>query len=71
MWRILEDRDGCLWFGTNGGGVSLYDGQVFQTLTAADGLGGNVVQGVLEDRNGDLWFGTNNGVTRYHKPVTT
>jgi len=61
---ILQDREGYLWFGTNGG-VSRYDGRTFTTFTARDGLVNNVVNSILQDREGVLWFGTNGGVSRY------
>ena len=68
---ILEDREGYLWFGTEDGGVSRYDGQSFRTFTTADGLAHNHVSAILEDRQGNLWFGTGGwsaeggGVSRY------
>ena len=68
---ILEDKEGYLWFGTEDGGVSRYDGQSFVTFTTKDGLAGNCVTSILEDREGNLWFGTGgwdvegNGVSRY------
>jgi hypothetical protein len=66
---IFQDREGYLWFGTYGGGVSRYDGKAFQTLTRWDGLAHNVVERIFQDRDGYLWFGTNDGVTRYRPPV--
>jgi len=68
---ILEDREGYLWFGTEDGGVSRYDGQSFTTFTKEDGLAGNGVTSILEDREGYLWFGAGgwnvegSGVSRY------
>ncbi len=63
---ILEDHDGNLWFGTGGGGVSMYDGNAFTHYTEKEGLSNNIVWTVLEDRNGNLWFGTyGGGISRY------
>jgi hypothetical protein len=39
----VMDRKGNLWFGTQGGGVSRYDGYTFTTYTTAQGLGNNSV----------------------------
>jgi DNA-binding NtrC family response regulator len=61
---MLEDRQGHLWFAT-AGGVSRYDGQVFQTLTRRDGLVFDVAQVLLQDRSGTLWIGTEGGLIRY------
>ncbi len=64
VYASLEDREGNLWFGTEGG-VSRYDG-MWTTYTTADGLAYNSVRSILEDSEGNLWFGTDNGtVSRY------
>lgn len=60
------DRRGHLWFGTNGGGVSRYDGNSFTNYSTVQGLAGNAVRSILEDSKGNLWFGTiGGGVTKY------
>lgn len=51
------DKHGNLWFGTEGGGVSRYDGQTFTNFTTAHGLPNNVLRCITEDRKGNLWFG--------------
>jgi len=55
---LLCDRTGALWIGTEGGGVSRYDGVEFSTLTAENGLPGNDVWAIAEDNDGALWFAT-------------
>jgi ligand-binding sensor domain-containing protein len=65
---ILQDRDGDLWFATNGNGVFKYDGVNSQHITTRDGLADNLVRELLEDSKGNLWFGTNNGLTKYTPP---
>ncbi len=63
---ILEDKDGNIWFGTDGGGVSKYDGKSFTHYTDKEGLSNNSVLSILEDKNGNLWFGTSGGgVSKY------
>ncbi len=62
----MEDKDGNIWFGTNGGGVSKYDGKCFTHFTDKEGLSNNDVRSMLEDKNGNLWFGTfGGGVCKY------
>ncbi|HSF54427.1 MAG TPA: two-component regulator propeller domain-containing protein [Algoriphagus sp.] len=61
---ILDSR-GHLWFGTNGGGVSRYDGNTFTNFTSAQGLSGNILRSMLEDSKGNIWFGTISGVSKY------
>ena len=60
------DSRGMLWFGTNGGGVSRYDGKNFTNYTTANGLANNVVLCMTEDKKGNLWFGTSGkGVSKF------
>ncbi|MBT6144255.1 MAG: hypothetical protein HOH74_02425, partial [Gemmatimonadetes bacterium] len=61
---IYQDRNGYLWFGTQGG-VSRYDGTHFTTFTIDDGLAYNGVSAIAEDADGTLWFGTWGGLSRY------
>jgi len=65
VWSILEDKNGNLWFGTLGGGVSKYDGKSFTHFTDKEGLNNNDVRSILEDKSGNLWFGTVGGVSKY------
>jgi len=63
---MLEDKSGNLWFGTQGGGVSKYDGKSFTHFTDKEGLSHNFVFSMLEDKSGNLWFGTwGGGVSKY------
>ena len=71
----IEDDDGTLWFGTTGG-VSLYDGKTFKTLTdygdipvkSTFGQGGDHrdIWDLLKDRHGNWWIATAAGVFRYN-----
>lgn len=58
------DKNGNLWFATDGSGVSSYDGAAFTNYLSAGG-GGVVVYTVMQDRAGNLWFCTQNGASRY------
>ena len=61
---LMQDRDGKIWMGT-GGGISQFDGQVFQNLYREDGLAHAEARDILQDRHGNIWFATEGGVTRY------
>ncbi len=67
VYSIYEDRDGTLWFGTDGAGAVSYDGTNTTIYTAKkDGLCSDRVCTILEDSRGDFWFGTSSGgVSRY------
>ena len=68
-----KDKNGNLWFGTSGGGVSRYDGKSFTNFTSRQGLANNGVKCVIEDTKGNMWFGTNGGgISKYDgKKITT
>jgi len=41
-----------MWFGTGGGGVSLYDGTAWSSMDTRDGLAGNSVGSIHQDKDG-------------------
>nr|MDQ6901935.1 ATP-binding protein [Bacteroidota bacterium] len=66
LYCCYKDRIGNLWFGTNGGGVSRYDGKDFTNYTTAQGLANNIIWCINEDKEGNLWFGTDgSGVSKF------
>lgn len=63
---ITEDRNGNMWFGTEYGGFSKYDGKTFSHFTDKEGLSHVHVLSSLEDKSGNLWIGTyGGGVSKY------
>ena len=63
---LVDDTGRGIWFGTWGGGLSLFDGDAtWRNLTARDGLPGNIVYSLAQDSDGLLWIGTNRGVAAY------
>ena len=74
---ILEASDGSLWIGTvkidiegfGGGGVSHFDGEVWQTYTTQDGLANDAVSSILEATDGGLWVSTYGGISRFDGEV--
>ena len=57
-----DRRDGSVWAGTWGGGLSHFDGETWTVYTTADGLPGNHVFMLHQDPDGEMWVGTNNGL---------
>jgi ligand-binding sensor domain-containing protein len=53
---ILEDQEGNMWLGTDGGGIVKFAGEDFPTFTSDDGLCGNAVMSIAQDQRGRLWF---------------
>ena len=65
MRAIHQDREGFLWFGSPGQGLSQYDSNGFINFTTADGLLSNVIYAIYRDREGFIWFGTDSGISQY------
>ncbi|HRH70826.1 MAG TPA: ATP-binding protein [Flavobacteriales bacterium] len=62
---LLERRDGSIWAGTDGGGLSRIDSTSITTWTTEEGLPNNVVWCMAEDAAGVLWIATLGGLVRY------
>ena len=60
---ISQDNFSNIWFGTNGGGVSIFDGIRFVNFTENDGLISDKVNYILKDNVGDMWVCTNKGIS--------
>jgi len=61
----LEDRDGNLWFSTDGEGVYRFDGKSFTNFTSKDGLFNNTTTTIIQDKSGHILIGTNAGICKY------
>ena len=57
---MYEDRDGNIWFATDGG-AQKYDGLRWTTYTTEDGLAHNRVIKISQARDGAMWIGTGDG----------
>lgn len=68
---IFQDSYGFIWFATQGGGVSRFDGKSFITYSKQDGLVGNDVICITEDKNQNIWIGTVDGVSMFDRKTFT
>src|SRR6185295_18317284 len=64
VYSLLEDREGSLWIGTNGAGVSQLRDGAFTVYGAKEGLSRDFAYTALEDRDGSVWVGTTAGLDR-------
>ncbi len=62
MRARFVDRDGHIWFGSDGRGLSRWDGQHLVRYTTQDGLAHNAIRAIYQSRDGHLWVGTDGGV---------
>ncbi|MEI6948137.1 two-component regulator propeller domain-containing protein [Paraflavisolibacter sp. H34] len=68
---IVEDRDGRIWLGTHGGGITVLDpatGRFTIYNKSTRQLAADAVLSLLEDRQGNIWAGTlNGGLSRWDR----
>ena len=63
--RVLRDRDGGLWIGTQDRGiVHVHQGKT-DVFGPSDGLSGSNVYTIFEDREGSIWVATVDGLDRF------
>jgi len=58
VFKIIEDKNGTMWFATDGNGIFKYRNGEFIHLTAKNKLTDNNVADILEDKVGNIWIGT-------------
>ena len=61
---ITDDKDGKIWFGTQGG-ISVFDGSKFTNYTKANGLNSDNILCLTVDKEGVVWIGTDEGVNSF------
>jgi ligand-binding sensor domain-containing protein len=62
-WSISEDSWGQIYFGSAGGGVSIYRPEILFSYNMEHGLADDIVQAIYEDENGIFYFGTEDGLS--------
>lgn len=65
--RLLRDRDGGLWIGTQERGLVHVHGGRTDLFTTPDGLSGEDIYDLFEDREGNIWAATINGLDRFRE----
>lgn len=59
---IFQDSKGYMWFGTGGGGLSIYDGKTFKTFSPSNGSISNTIYSIVEDKNQNIYIATYDGL---------
>ena len=69
---ILQDKQGLIWFATNGG-LNRFDGSQFKTFihsdTDSNSISNNIINHLYEDDNGKIWISTQNGLNVFDKSL--
>lgn len=63
---MIMDKNGILWTGTWGGGLTSFDGKTFTVYTMKDGLAGNYVLALTSGSDGTIWVGTEQGLSQFN-----
>ena len=66
---LSQAKNGSLLYGTNGGGIGIYDGYDFSSFKKKSGLSQNEVFSLDVENNGDVWVATKEGITLLNKEV--
>lgn len=64
---IACNREGKIYFATQGGGVAVYDGENFSYIDTDNSLLNNNVNDILVEPDGQLWVATNGALTEINK----
>ena len=62
VFALMMDSRAYLWAGTQGGGLSRFDGNSFQTFYTKNG---NYIHALAENQEGLIWIGSDRGLTSY------
>jgi ligand-binding sensor domain-containing protein/signal transduction histidine kinase len=63
IYAVHESRDGTLWAGTLGRGVSRFRDGRFTTVDVNSGLASNTVVAIADTADGTTWFATSSGLS--------
>jgi signal transduction histidine kinase/ligand-binding sensor domain-containing protein len=70
--KLLRDRNGALWIGTEQRGLVHVQRGRADTFAKADGLSGDIICSLFEDREGNIWVSSSAGLDRFRElPVTS
>ncbi len=66
IYTVFTDKNGKVWFGTDGKGVTVYDGVKFTNFHQTSGLKSSVIYSITEDWGGNIWLNSaDNGLFKF------
>lgn len=66
---IKSDQNGILYVATQGGGLSVFDSNVWTTFDDQNDMPGNFVYDIAIENDGSIWTATTNGVAKKNAAV--
>lgn len=67
IWKIIEDREGNMWFASKSNGISKLSNERFKYYTTKNGLTTNIVTSIYQTKTENFWAGTANGLAHLDK----
>lgn len=64
---MAVEKDGSVWAGTWGAGLSYFDGETWRNFTSLDGLPANHIFMLYLDDEEQLWIGTSKGLAKFDR----
>ena len=64
-FSVIQDTEGFIWVGLEGGGVGMFDGYQYRNFDMSDGLPSQIIRAVFQDSKGIMWFGSSEGLCRW------
>lgn len=65
VFSLCGDNRGFLWIGTDGGGLSLMNGNGINLVDTVQNIDSKTIRALFFDSNHILWIGTNKGIVTY------
>lgn len=66
VFKIVEDKNGTMWFATDGNGIFTYNEWEVYSFNYNNGLSDNNIADILEDKQGNVWIGSfYGGISRF------
>ena len=69
VYSIYQDKNGFIWLGTEGGGLSKYSGSQLITYSGKDKLQGISIRAINEDSRGNIVFGNTKGLHYFNGKI--
>jgi len=63
---LAQDKFGNIWFATQGGGLSQYNGEKFTNYTKREGLASNIIYSVAIGHDNEIWVSHEKGISKYN-----
>ncbi len=69
---LYQDSKGKIWIGTDGGGITVLDGESRINYSKESGIGSNFISAICEDNSGNIWIATDgSGLSKYSDGIFT